>query len=426
MVSKIIRKFFLITLTIAIIIIASFNLLACRSLVDISEILDTFEVTRGDIVQTVNTSGYVDSEIQNDYSLMTSGKVTYSLKKGDIFRKGDALIEIDTTRQKLIVSQAEENLAVAENSLALARISYQQALDANHIALQLAGENTRLSELSVQNTLTSLEDANEYLDLVEEEALSTDILISQASAGSHSAEGLYNQAIVNQSSTYWTNLSSTQSAASQIQVTVKNIAQAESQLKLSQINLDLVNLDIDNATVYAPYDGIILSSAYREGEYAVPGAPAISTIASDFVIKAEVNETDVVNLKVGQDVDIRLDAYFEDKLNGKITEISPISSNIGGVVSFELIVKPEVENGPKLLYGLSASLDITTSSMENVLYVPIQSVFEEDGKSYVNVPGEDGEVEKVEVTTGVFNYDFIEIKSGLSEGDIILISPIQQ
>ncbi len=95
------------------------------------------------------------------------------------------------------------------------------------------------------------------------------------------------------------------------------------------------------------------------------------------------------------------------------------------MVSFELIVKPEVENGPKLLYGLSASLDIVTSSAEDVLYVPIQSVFEENGKSYINVPGEDGRVEKAEVTTGIYNFDFIEIKSGLNEGDTVLISPIQ-
>ena len=95
------------------------------------------------------------------------------------------------------------------------------------------------------------------------------------------------------------------------------------------------------------------------------------------------------------------------------------------MVSFELIVKPEIENGPKLLYGLSASLDITTSSSENVLFVPIQSVYEEDGKSYVDLVAEDGSTEKTEVTTGIFNYDFIEIKSGLNKGDTILISPAQ-
>jgi len=421
---KITRKIFLI-LTIITIIIALLNLFACRAIGDSQEDAETFEVTRGDIIQTVNTSGYVDSIIQNDYSLAASGKVIYTLEKGDTFSKGDMLIEIDSSRQELLITQAEENLNIAENSLELARLSYQQALDANHIALQLVQENTKLSEQSAQNALTALEDANEYLDLVEEGVLSTNLQISQASSQSHSAEGVYYQTLINQSTTYWSNLSTTQSAASQIEVTGKNIKQAESQLKLSRINLELARLDIDNYKIYAPYDGIVLTSTYKEEEYAGPGVPAISIISSDFIIKAEVNETDVVNLQLGQDVDIRLDAYFEDKLNGKITEISQISTNIGGVVSFELIVKPEIENGPKLLYGLSASLDITTSSVEDVLYVPIQSVFEEDGKSYVSVPGEDGAINKTEVTTGVFNYDFIEIKSGLNEGDIILISPIQ-
>jgi len=492
---KITRKIFLI-LTIITIIIALLNLLACRAIRDSQEDAETFEVTKGDIIQTVNTSGYVDSIIQNDYSLAASGKVIYTLEKGDTFSKSDMLIEIDSSRQELLITQAEENLNIAENSLELARLSYQQALDANHIALQLADTNTSLSEQATQSAYKALEDANDLAKKSAESASTalvntrnianqsiqsaktawdeaekilaeavaagtTSILLaqyeanannaeanyeavkaqynanidtaegtyestqSQSSSSTDTAQSSYEQSLLNQSSTYWSNLSSTQSAASQIEVTAKNINQAEIQLNLSQISLELVKLDIDGGTIYAPYNGIVLSSAYKEEEYAGPGVPAISIISSDFIIKAEVNETDVVNLQLGQDVDIRLDAYFEDKLNGKITEISPISTNIGGVVSFELIVKPEIENGPKLLYGLSASLDITISSVEDVLYVPIQSVFEEDGKSYVSIPGEDGTINKTEVTTGVFNYDFIEIKSGLNEGDIILISPIQ-
>ena len=425
MISKITGKFFFIITVIAIIIIALLNLTACNRLGDISEIMDTFEVTKGDIIQTVTTSGYVDSSEQNGYSLSASGKVLSALSKGDTFSKGDSLIEIDDSRQELLIAQAEENLNTAKNSMALARISYQKALDANHIALQLADTNTSLSEQSVQNALTALEGANKSLDLAKKNISSTDLQIAQASTQSHSAEGAYQQTLINQSSTYWSNLSSTQSAASQIEVTAKNINQAEIQLNLSQISLELVKLDIDSGTIYAPYNGIVLSSAYKEGEYAGPGVPAISIISSDFIIKADINEIDVVNLQLGQDVDIRLDAYYENEFSGKIINISPISTNIGGVVSFELIVKPEIENGPKLLYGLSASLDITTSSSENVLFVPIQSVYEEDGKSYVDLVAEDDGIEKTEVTTGIFNYDFIEIKSGLNKGDTILISPAQ-
>ncbi|MBA7509901.1 hypothetical protein ES705_01874 [subsurface metagenome] len=425
MVSKITRKIFFITITISIIIIALLNLSACKRLGEMQESMETFKVTRGDIIQTVTTSGYVDSSVQNDYSLPASGKVIYALNKGDIFSKGDVLIEIDNSRQELLITQAEENLNTAYSSLELAKISYQQALDANHVAVQLAQENANLSEQSAQNALTALEDANRSLSLIKKEDLSTDLQLAQAVTQSHSAEGAYEQTLINQSTTYWSNLSSTQSAAIQIEVTAKNIEQAETQLKLSEINLKLAKLDMDSSIIRAPYDGIVLSSVYKEGQYASPGINAISIISDDFIISADINEIDVVNLQVGQDVDIRLDAYYENEFSGKIINISPISSNIGGVVSYELTVKPETGNGPELLYGLSASLTITTSGVENVLFVPIQSVYEEDGKSYVDFVAEDGGIEKTEVTTGIFNYDFIEIKSGLNEGDTILISPAQ-
>ncbi|TET16095.1 MAG: efflux RND transporter periplasmic adaptor subunit [Actinobacteria bacterium] len=425
MVSKITRKIFFITTITIITITALLNLSACKRFGEMQESMETFKVTRGDIIQTVTTSGYVDSSVQNDYSLPASGKVIYALNKGDIFSKGDVLIEIDNSRQELLITQAEENLNTAYSSLELAKISYQQALDANHIAVQLAQENANLSEQSAQNALTALEDANRSLSLIKKEDLSTDLQLAQAVTQSHSAEGAYEQTLINQSTTYWSNLSSTQSAAIQIEVTAKNIEQAETQLKLSEINLKLAKLDMDSSIIRAPYDGIVLSSVYKEGQYASPGINAISIISDDFIIKADINEIDVVNLQVGQDVDIRLDAYYENELSGKIINISPISSNIGGVVSYELTVKPETGNGPELLYGLSASLTITTSGVENVLFVPIQSVYEEDGKSYVDFVAEDGGIEKTEVTTGIFNYDFIEIKSGLNEGDTILISPAQ-
>ncbi|MBA7469015.1 p-hydroxybenzoic acid efflux pump subunit AaeA [subsurface metagenome] len=425
MASKITRKIFFITTTIAIIIIALLNLSACNRFGEMQESMEIFKVTRGDIIQTVTTSGYVDSSVQNDYSLPASGKVLCALSKGDTFSKGDVLIEIDNSRQELLITQAEENLNTAYSSLELAKISYQQALDANHIAVQLAETNTKLSEQSAQNALTALEDANRSLSLIKKEDLSTDLQLAQAVTQSHSAEGAYEQTLINQSTTYWSNLSSIQSTASQIEVAAKNIKQVETQLELSEINLKLAKLDMDSNIIRAPYDGIVLSSVYKEGQYASPGINAISIISDDFIIRADINEIDVVNLQIGQDVYIRLDAYYENEFSGKIINISPISSNVGGVVSYELTVKPETGNGPELLYGLSASLTITTSGVENVLFVPIQSVYEEDGKSYVDFVAEDGGIEKTEVTTGIFNYDFIEIKSGLNEGDTILISPAQ-
>jgi RND family efflux transporter MFP subunit len=492
----IIKKIMSLTAITAIVMIALLNLSACKGLRNNTADLETFEVTRGDIVQTVSASGYIDSMQENNYSLSTSGKVIYTLAEGDKFKKGGMLLKIDDSRQELLVDQAEGNLDLSKDSLELSKLNYQQALDANHIAVQLADINTGLAEEATQSAYKALENANELAKASEESAYTaleharnisswlvesaktawdeaekilaqaiadgtyTDTQIKQFEANANNAEAnyeavkaqqsanvdstegtyettreqsgssvdsarsAYEQSLLNQSSTSWTNLSSTENAESQIAITRKNIDQAETQLQLSEISLELAKMDLDDGTIYAPYDGIVLSSGYNDGEYASPGVPAISIISSDFVVKSEVSETDVVNLKVGQDVEITLDAYYEHKFNGKIIQISPISSNTGGVVTFEIIIELEPEDGPEILYGLSASLTITTSSVENILFVPIQSVYEEDGRLYVNVLTEDGKTDKKEVTTGTFNYDSIEIKSGLKEGDVVIISSI--
>jgi multidrug efflux pump subunit AcrA (membrane-fusion protein) len=130
-------------------------------------------------------------------------------------------------------------------------------------------------------------------------------------------------------------------------------------------------------------------------------------------------------MELGQEVIITLDAYYNKILKGEIIDMSPVSSNIAGVVSYIVTAEFQDSSDIKLFHGLSASMDITTSFLEDVLYIPIESVFEENGKESVDlVVGEDL-YERVEVETGLFNYDQIEIKSGLKEGDIIVVSGLE-
>lgn len=493
--TRIIKKIFHVFTVITAVMIILLNLSACRTLGESIIDTETFEVTRGDIVQTVSSSGYIYSTSEHNFSLPVAGKVLYTLNEGDTFSKGSMLFQLDDSRLELLVAQAEKNLNISKDSLELAKLNYQQALDANHIAVQLVDINADLAEEATQSAFKAIEDANGLANASIESAYTalehtrnisswviesaktawdeaerilaqaiadgvTGYQLTQLEASAENAEAnyetakaqqranvdategtyettreqykssvdtaqsAYEQSLLNQSATIWNNLSSTQSAESQIAITKNSIDQAETQLELSDISLELVKMDLSDGTVYAPYDGIVMSSNYSEGEYASLGVPVISIINNDFIVKSDINETDVINLEVGQDVEISLDAYYEHKFNGKITNISPVSTNVGGVVSYEITVGIEPENGPEILYGMSASLDITTSRTENVLYVPIEYVYEEDGVSYIDVLTQDGETIKTEVTTGTSNYDYIEIKSGLSEGDTVTVSPI--
>ncbi len=386
-----------------------------------------------------------------------SGNTLYILSKGDTFSKGDKLVEVDNEKILIAIEQAETSLVSAESAISLARINYQAALDANHVAIQIAKANEEMGQASTNAAFTSLEDANGLARASAASALqsiddankilaaaidssASDTQIVQYEANVNTAEGSYSQSsatnrqatdaaeagheqsLISQSVTYWSNLGSLETAQSQIAITALAIGQVEVELKLANINIDLARLDLDDNTIYAPFDGIVLESFYSKGEYASPSMTAISVISCDFVIKSDINETDIAKLCVGDEVQFTLDAYHGQNFTGKIINISPISKNISGIISFEITVVPDDAGSSYFLYGLTANLTITTSEVEGIIYVPIQSIYEENDKYYVNILTENEEIKKIEVVTGIYNYDYIEIKSGLSEGYIVITS----
>ena len=425
---------------------------------------DTHTVQKGSIIQTVTSSGSVDSSDKKNYSLSVAGEVLKSLKKGEYFKKGDILIEVSNDRTQILARQAEESLKTAETSIEIAKINYQNARNANHVAIQLSESSSATAEQATLNAYKSMEDANiladaslnsastavdsanTYLKVIKSTALVPDYQVTAAqnsASGAQSqyeqaqesarsqtdaAAGAYEQALNNQSTNYWTNLNSVETAKAQMAITQKNIEQAENQLALSRINLELATLDINKNKLTAPYDGIVLESNFSNGVYAGPG-PAISIISSVFEVKSDINETDISKVKVGQDVDITLDAFPEQNFLGKVSSIAPISKNIAGIITFEVTVTPEDTKNPSFMYGISANLEIATLKTENVLLVPVEAVYEENGKKYVDVidnsaAESDRAFKKVEVTTGASDYNNTEILTGLKEGDVIYASPV--
>jgi HlyD family secretion protein len=452
---KIKNSFFVFTAVTAVLMVSAITATGCKIE---QQNTNTFTAAKGDIITTITATGTVDSTESKNFTLMQSAKVLQSLKKGDTFKKGDILIKIDDSKAKLYLSQAEQNILLAEQSMDVANINYHNALDANHVAVQIAQSSNDLAQkqtdyafkaldnaasagiASINAANQSIENANYYLEVAKDSALSTDLIKAQAKTNvssaekaleqtqktvksqEDSAEGAYEQALSNQSITYWNNVSSLEMAASQIALMKKSISQAQTQLDISKINLDLAKLDLDNFVVTAPFDGIVTEASFSDGETGSPGVPAISIISNDFIIKSDINETDISKIKPGQEADFTLDAYPDMTFHSTVSDISPVSKDIAGIVTFEITLKPDGEAPDYLRYGFSSNLTVMLSKTENVLYVPIQAVYEENGKNYVDLLGKDNEKIKTEITTGNSDYDNIEVKSGLSEGDIIVVS----
>jgi HlyD family secretion protein len=248
--------------------------------------------------------------------------------------------------------------------------------------------------------------------------------------------------------------------------TKSQVSQASYDSSLHQIDVAKSNLDqnadlLSKCVIYSPMDGVIsvLSSEIGErvvatGDFAGTEVMRVANFGS-MEVRVDVNENDVVNVEVGEAVRIKVDAYPGRLLNGSVKRIASTATvkNEGSqqeVTNFE--VRIQVANPPvQLRPGMSASADIATQTVRRVVAVPIQSVTvrsRESGKTAeqlkldrekqtgVNLSELERQTRKelqrivffrtadtvrlVPVQTGIADNNFMEIRSGIKEGDEVV------
>jgi HlyD family secretion protein len=157
-----------------------------------------------------------------------------------------------------------------------------------------------------------------------------------------------------------------------------------SRAKSAAANLTQANDSLKKTTLYSPLDGIITQLKKEKGERAVPGMlsnpeATIMTIADLSVIQAEikVDETDIVNLALGNKAQVKVDALPDETFSGEVTEIgnSPIQSSASSQEAKDFkVVITLIAPSSKLRPGMSCTGEITTHTKKNVLVIPIQAL----------------------------------------------------
>lgn len=138
------------------------------------------------------------------------------------------------------------------------------------------------------------------------------------------------------------------------------------------------------------------------------------------IIELSVDETDILSLSVGQEAEVTISSLGEDTYAGTITELDTVGSSSDGVTSFTATLTIDKEAG--MLAGMSASAAITIEGRDNALLLPVDAVKKTSSTSYVYMSYDEETQtfgDMTEVTTGLSNTNYIEILSGLSEGDTI-------
>ncbi len=160
----------------------------------------------------------------------------------------------------------------------------------------------------------------------------------------------------------------------------------------------------------------------EEATYIVEKSSLCSITPSETMdIEVSVDELDILSLKTGQDVAVTLDALPGQSISGYVKKILPVgTTEDGGSTKYTITV--EVPRTEQMLDGMNAAIMIEVSRLEGVLTVPLAAIYEDGTSTYIYTGlNEDREepVNPVEVVTGASDGTYVEILSGLSEGDVV-------
>ena len=425
------------------------SLIGCQAAPATSQTTErTAQVARGTIRAAVSASGSIAPAQKVDLNFGAPGTVAeIAIGEGDRVKAGDMLARLDTDELELAVKQAE-------NAVETQKIAYSQAisptvedLNAAQAAVNSAAANLRqlsgnADPLQVQIAKLQADVANESryqaelrYDQVRDKpfgGLQVDTLKSQYAQTVMQAQIAQLQYDLTkrggndaQLAAARAQLSQAQAQLNKLQGDERSRALAKAQLTNAELALEQAKLRLKNAQLIAPFDGTIselnISIGQQVGTGGLQSAIVLADLSS-FHIDVGIDETSVGALADEQPVVITIDALPDEQLTGRVNRIAPVATEQGGVVNYKVVIGLD-KTEAAVRGGMSANVDIITETREGVLLVPNWTIRidRSTGKAYVNVRRGD-KVEEVEIATGLRNANESEVKSGVNEGDELVVT----
>ena len=381
------RNFFFIAIILLIAVIIILNLRTTR---EKAVKVSTEKVRKQDITSIISASGEVKPKKNINISALVAGRVVkIGVKEGNEVNAGDFLLQIDPTYFEAQVDRyrATINQLKAE----LIKVEAQYRRDKSYYERQKA---------------------------------------------------LYDSALISKDQL--------EAAAAQYEVSSASLQSLNYQIKESEAGLKSALEDLKKTVYASPIDGVVTSMRVEEGEVAIVGTmnnpgTVLMSIAdlSVMEVEVEVDETDIINVKLGQEAKVKIDAFPDRVFKGKVTEIGSSAldkSSLGAQESRDFKVVITLDNtGEHLKPGLSASADIIVAEKKQVPAIPIAALViremnnktGEDSAVNVSQKKEEEGVFIIEasranfqpVKKGIMGGMMVEIESGLTEDQEIVSGP---
>ena len=397
----------------------------------------TAKVARQDLVTVVSGTGQIKPKTYVNLGATAMGRVTsLAVKEGDKVHKGQMVATIENVQQEASVAGQQAAIAAAQTD----------------IASSVAAEKT--AEANLEHAKADLE--QKKLDWDRAQALFKDGILAKQDYDAKKAA-------------YDLDVASLDQAAAGLNQAKAQTDSARGHMHTQEANLRINQDNLNRTIAIAPFDGVVTNEPMREGETVVVGiqnteGSTLMTLADMSIVTAEVkvDETDIVNIQLGQPADITIDALPGKVYKGHVTlvgdqallrstGIATSQSTTGTEEAKDFKVVVTLDNpSDELRPGLSCTAKITTAHKPSVLSLPIQALTMHDpasdnvkSKGSVEAASEPAAkpnpvqgvfvVDKdpkgrlrakfVPVTTGITGATDIEVLSGLSQGQEVVTGP---
>jgi HlyD family secretion protein len=358
------------------------------------------KVTRADLTSSITASGQLQPNtiitVRPDSNMPTRKLVSILVKEGDRVKAGQALAQIDPSGLDLDLKSAQANL---------------QAQKA-----KLDNLKAKPADLDITTAQGDLDQAQATFDSAQQTYDSTKALADKELASKNQLADAERQLSLAKTRLDAAKLSyqnvKAQSQEDVLQAQESAVAQADSDYQKSK-------LIYDSAVIRSPLTGLIAEITVNVGDLVSPSTALMTVIDTDPMwLQAQVNENDVVSLKVGQPAVVTPSGYPDMNINGKVTQIDLHAVVQSNVSMFTATIEVPNKDG-KLLWGMNADAEISVLSLKNVLTLPTSAVRTSNGTSTVTIMDGDKPV-SWEVQVGANDGSKVQIVAGLDEGDEVV------
>ncbi len=391
-----------IIIIVALVALALFRVAGSRNKVvappeELAINVSTVTVEEGTLDSFVTISGSITPKSEVYVVPRIGGKVTaVYVELGQWVNKGQRLFSIDKT-------DVQAQLATASAALESARAAYERTVGGT------AEQTIAQLEASVETARISYEQAQTALERTEalyQAGGATQQAFEQAQSGRDLAYQQYQLAQTNYDLTV-------------NKILGENEKSARAALTQAQAAYQTAQNAYNDTEVTAEVSGYIGMSTVAVGGSVSAAQPPMSIVdISEVYAEVGLPETVINSIDESQTVEVEVASIPGQKFTGTITGISPQTS--AGKQTYQAKIAIPNQSG-ELKGGMFASVKFKTDSVSGALYLPVSSVKDSAGESYVYIVGDDGRAHKRVVTEGLANDENVEITSGLKVGDQVVV-----